>query len=121
MFSLSLWPAALLTSQRGNSVGHFPFVHFRRGYERGFEREQGQKLRECANTQLLLFQPEMLVIFPLSKIFAWNKEGGKKTPKLVSSLELGSLRKIQLLTAADNPILECKKVVRMFSLQFSPL
>lgn len=49
MFSLSLWPAALLTSQRGNSVGHFPFVHFRRGYERGLEREQGQKLRECAN------------------------------------------------------------------------
>lgn len=36
---------------------------------------------------------------------------GEEKPKLVSLFELESLRKIQLIIAAENPFSECKKVI----------
>lgn len=55
---------------------------FMRGVLRGMKGRNWEDVQ--TNVQLLLFQPETSVIVPLSKNFAWNKERGKKTPKLVS-------------------------------------
>lgn len=103
-------------------VWHMPFVHFKRVYERGLERNEGQKLRGYANKCAVasLSARDLNDSSSIKKLCVEQRKG-KKNPKLVSFLELENLRRIQLITAAENPFSECRKVMRMFLLQFSPL
>lgn len=85
MVSLPLWPATLLPSHSKQCGGTCLLCTWG-GFIRGaLRRIKDRNLEDVqTNARLLLFQPETSVIFPLSKIFAWNKErsvgGGGGSP-----------------------------------------